>query len=68
MAGIFERASAHILASCRSFWREKLFPVYSKFVVEDIPRTRVGYELLDRGGGAEHRVGYHKLIPTKRDC
>ena len=27
-----------------------------------IPRTRVGYELLDSGRGAEHRVGYHKLL------
>ena len=27
-----------------------------------IPRTRVGYER-----GAEHRVGYHKLISNKRE-
>ena len=32
-----------------------------------IPRTRVGYELLDSGRGAEHRVGYHKLISNKRE-
>ena len=31
-----------------------------------IPRTRVGYELLDSGRGAKHRVGYHKLISNKR--
>ena len=30
-----------------------------------IPRTRVGYELLDSGQGGEHRVGYHKLISNK---
>ena len=28
---------------------------------------RVGYELLDSGRGAEHRVGYHKLISNKRE-
>ena len=32
-----------------------------------IPRARVGYELLDSGRGAEHRVGYHKLISNKRE-
>ena len=32
-----------------------------------IPRTRVGYELLDSGRGAKHRVGYHKLISNKRE-
>ena len=32
-----------------------------------IPLTLVGYELLDSGGGAEHRVGYHKLISNKRE-
>ena len=30
-----------------------------------IPRTRIGYELLDSERGAEHRVGYHKLISNK---
>ena len=29
------------------------------------PRPRVGYELLDSGRGAEHRVGNHKLISNK---
>ena len=28
---------------------------------------RVGYELLDSGRGAKHRVGYHKLISNKRE-
>ena len=28
---------------------------------------RVGYELLDSGRGAEHQVGYHKLLSKKRD-
>ena len=28
---------------------------------------RVGYELLDNGRGAKHRVGYHKLIFNKRE-
>ena len=32
-----------------------------------IPLTLVGYELLDSGRGAEHRVGYHKLISNKRE-
>ena len=32
-----------------------------------IPRTQVGYELSDSGRGAEHRVGYHKLISNKRE-
>ena len=32
-----------------------------------IPRTRVGYERLDSGRGAKHRVGYHKLISNKRE-
>ena len=32
-----------------------------------IPRTRVGYELLDSGRGANHRVGYQKLISNKRE-
>ena len=32
-----------------------------------IPRTCVGYELLDSGRGAKHRVGYHKLISNKRE-
>ena len=32
-----------------------------------IPRTRAGYELLDSGRGAEHQVGYHKLISDKRE-
>ena len=32
-----------------------------------IPRTRVGYELLDSGRGAKHRVGYHKLISNKHE-
>ena len=32
-----------------------------------IPRTRVGYELLDSGRGAKQRVGYHKLISNKRE-
>ena len=32
-----------------------------------IPRTRVGYELLDSGRGAKHRVGYHKLKSNKRE-
>ena len=32
-----------------------------------IPRTRVEYELLDSGRGAEHRVGYHKLVSNKRE-
>ena len=32
-----------------------------------IPRTRVGYELLDSGRGAEHRIGYNKLISNKRE-
>ena len=32
-----------------------------------IPRTRVGYELLDSGWGAEPRGGYHKLISKKRE-
>ena len=32
-----------------------------------IPRSRVGYELLDSGRGAEHLVGYHKLISNKRE-
>ena len=30
-----------------------------------IPRTRVGYELLYSGRGAEHRVGYHNLTSNK---
>ena len=32
-----------------------------------IPRMRVGYELLDSGRGAEHRVGYDKLMSNKRE-
>ena len=28
---------------------------------------RIGYELLDSGWGAKHRVGYHKLISNKRE-
>ena len=32
-----------------------------------IPRTCVGYELLDSGRGAKHRFGYHKLISNKRE-
>ena len=32
-----------------------------------IPRTCVGYELLDSGRGAEHLVRYHKLISNKRE-
>ena len=32
-----------------------------------IPRTHVGYEILDSGRGAKHRVGYHKLISNKRE-
>ena len=32
-----------------------------------IPRMRVRYELLDSGRGAEHRVGFHKLIWNKRE-
>ena len=27
-----------------------------------IPRTHIGYELLESGRGAEHRVSYYKLI------
>ena len=30
-------------------------------------RTRVGHELSDSRRGAEHRVGYHKLISNKRE-
>ena len=32
-----------------------------------IPRTHVGYELLDCERGAEHRFGYYKLISNKRE-
>ena len=32
-----------------------------------IPLTCVGYELLDSTQGAEHRVGYDKLISDKRE-
>ena len=32
-----------------------------------IPRTRVGYEVLNSGRGANHRVGYQKLISNKRE-
>ena len=32
-----------------------------------IPGTRIGYKLLDSGWGAKHRVGYHKLISSKRE-
>ena len=28
---------------------------------------RVGYQLLDSGRGATHRVGYQKLISNKRE-
>ena len=27
----------------------------------------VGYEILDSGRGAEHRIGYHKLIYNKHE-
>ena len=33
----------------------------------NIPRGRVGYELLDSERAAEHRVSYHKLISNKRE-
>ena len=32
-----------------------------------IPRTRVVYELLDRGRDAEHQVGYHEFVSNKRE-
>ena len=32
-----------------------------------MPRTRVGYELLDSRQVAKHRVGYHKLRSKKRE-
>ena len=32
-----------------------------------ISRTRVGYEILDSGRGAEHCVGYHKLVSNKHE-
>ena len=32
-----------------------------------IPRAHVGNELLDNGRGANHRVGYNKLISNKRE-
>ena len=32
-----------------------------------IPRTCDGYEFLDSGRGAEHRLSYHKLIFNKRE-
>ena len=32
-----------------------------------IPRTRIGCELSDSGRGAEHLVGYHKLISNKHE-
>ena len=42
--------------------------VFNKYIyLTVIPRTRVGYELLDSGRGAKHRVGYHKLISNKRE-
>ena len=31
-----------------------------------MPRTRVGYGLVDRKSGAEQRVAYDKLISNKR--
>ena len=44
------------------------FLIYHFFVyLTIIPRTRVGYELLDSGRGAKHRVGYYKLISNKRE-
>ena len=38
---------------------------YSQLTI--IPRTYVGYQLLDSGRGVEHWVGYHKLIFNKRE-
>ena len=42
-------------------------PITLELYLTIIPRTRVGYELLDSGRDAEHRVGYHKLISNKRE-
>ena len=32
-----------------------------------IPRTHVGYKLLDSGRGAKQRVSYHNFIANKRE-
>ena len=58
-----------------------LYNIHTKYIVSSnwnktndhtvhltiIPRTWVGYELLDSGWGAKHRVGYHELISNKRE-
>ena len=47
--------------------KNQFFQNYSYIHLTIIPRMLIGHELLDSGRGAEHRVGYHKLISNKRE-
>ena len=55
---------------CDCLYRHNTNSLFSHawaFLKTIIPRTHVGYELLDSGRGAEHRVAYNKLVSNKRE-